>query len=288
MAIKSPYCRRLRGPLPVIKINRMKKRVAGLMIVSLVGLSSCVKKLASVVDQAAEPMTTSSSIKEDTSISYQSDNLQIVEINSQVFVHVSYLQTNDFGKVACNGMIYISKSEAIVFDTPTDEKASLELINWIQKEKRKRIKAVVVTHFHEDCLGGIAAFHNLGVQSISNNRTIEILKSNEQSQLPTIGFDDEKQVDIGGQTVYLSFFGEGHTRDNIVGYIPSEKALFGGCLIKSVNATKGFLGDANTSAWSATVQRIKDQFPEVSIVVPGHGNPGGAELLAYTIRLFKE
>jgi metallo-beta-lactamase class B len=72
-----------------------------------------------------------------------------------------------------------------------------------------------------------------------------------------------------------------------VGYFPSDNVLFGGCLIKEMQATKGFLGDANVKNWSATVRKVKHAFPSVKLVIPGHGQIGGQELLDYTIKLFK-
>jgi len=73
-----------------------------------------------------------------------------------------------------------------------------------------------------------------------------------------------------------------------VGYVPSEKALFGGCLLKHVNASKGNLADANTSEWSSSVAKIKKEYPDLEIVIPGHGKNGGIELLDYTIKLFQQ
>jgi len=63
--------------------------------------------------------------------------------------------------------------------------------------------------------------------------------------------------------------------------------MFGGCLIKELNATKGYLGDANTKDWSSTVLKVKSAYPNVKIIVPGHGNYGDQKLLDYTIQLFK-
>jgi len=34
-----------------------------------------------------------------------------------------------------------------------------------------------------------------------------------------------------------------------VGYFPKENIIFGGCLIKAIDASKGYLGDANTADW---------------------------------------
>jgi metallo-beta-lactamase class B len=47
------------------------------------------------------------------------------------------------------------------------------------------------------------------------------------------------------------------------------------------------LGDANISEWSGTVQSVKRKYGNAKIVLPGHGKPGGMELLDYTIELFK-
>jgi metallo-beta-lactamase class B len=44
--------------------------------------------------------------------------------------------------------------------------------------------------------------------------------------------------------ITAKFFGEGHTKDNVVGYFPSENVMFGGCLVKELNASKGYLGFA--------------------------------------------
>jgi metallo-beta-lactamase class B len=74
---------------------------------------------------------------------YYSETLQIEQIAPNTFVHISYLNTNDFGKVACNGMIVISDSEAFVFDTPANDPASLELINWLENDQKAKVKGVV-------------------------------------------------------------------------------------------------------------------------------------------------
>lgn len=228
------------------------------------------------------------SFQEKADYVYSSDQLKIEALSERVFMHISYLTTNDFGKVDCNGLIFLNGDEAIVFDTPTNDKASAELIDWIKTTKHKRIKAVVVTHFHDDCLGGLKQFHTSGAQSYANNKTIQLAQSRGVAELPASGFDQSFEFTVGGQAVLATFFGAGHTEDNVVGYVPSEEALFGGCLIKCMNASKGFLGDANLPAWPQTVRLIKEKHPRLKIVIPGHGPNGGSELLDYTIRLFQQ
>jgi metallo-beta-lactamase class B len=72
----------------------------------------------------------------------------------------------------------------------------------------------------------------------------------------------------------------------VVGYFEKEQVLFGGCLIKELDATKGYLGDALVGEWSATVGQVKNAYPKLKWVVPGHGKVGDVSLLDYTIQLF--
>ncbi len=202
-------------------------------------------------------------------------------------MHVSYLATKSFGKVACNGMVLIDDKEAIVFDTPTDDSVSLELIRWIEQDKKASVKAVVINHFHIDCLGGLQVFHERNIPSYANNLTIDLAKADD-AILPQHGFDGSLELQVGKQTVINTHFGEGHTKDNLVSYVPQEEVLFGGCLIKSLKSGKGNLADANTDEWSNTVRKIKQAYPTLKHVIPGHGRFGGADLLDYTVAMFEK
>lgn len=218
---------------------------------------------------------------------YESENLQIQQISSHTFLHVSYLNTDDFGKVACNGMIVIDENEALVFDTPANEEASKELITWLTKEQNTEVKAVVATHFHWDCLGGLNEFHLNGIPSFASNKTIELAKT-AGYPIPENGFKKKMNLQAGNLKVINQYLGEGHTKDNFVSYVPSDQVIFGGCMIKSLGAGKGNLEDATIEDWSATVSKVKSTFPETMIVIPGHGKIGGTELLDYTIEMFSK
>jgi metallo-beta-lactamase class B len=218
---------------------------------------------------------------------YKSDKLVIQKITDHVYQHTSFLETENFGKVPCNGVVFFDKKEAVVFDTPTDDAASLELINWVEGTLDCQIMAIIPTHTHADCLGGLAAFHKHNISSYANNLTIALARMRNLS-IPKNGFDKFLDLTIGNKNVIAEFCGEGHTKDNIIGYFPREKVMFGGCLIKESGAGKGNLEEANIQAWSATVAKVKEKYPDTKIVIPGHGKPGGTELLDYTFKLFEK
>lgn len=223
----------------------------------------------------------------DSTIVYQTENLIIKKLSVHIYKHISYLDTDNFGKVACNGMLVLNENKGIIFDTPTNNKSSQELIDFVTDELESEIMAMIPTHFHEDCIGGIAKFEEYDIQTYCSNQTIKLLKKNGvKLSNPIKSFENKITLNIGSKKVFVEYFGEGHTKDNIITYFPDDNALFGGCLIKELGADRGYIGDANTNEWSKTVEKVKLKYPNAKIVIPGHGHWGGIELLDYTIKLF--
>ncbi len=241
-----------------------------LLVITLTFLYSCINK-----QDGFKPIEV-----------YKSEDLIITQITENTFEHTSFKHTNDFGNVPCNGIFLRNGDEIVVFDTPINNKSSEELIKWIKETLHCEINVIIPTHFHDDCLGGLQAFHDNGISSYGYFKTIERAFDNNFT-LPKNSFKDSLVLKVGHLTTITKFFGEGHTKDNVVTYIPSENLLFGGCLIKALDATKGYLDDANVDEWSNTVAKIKKQYPDLKTVVPGHGDFGDTKLLNYTIKLFR-
>ena len=214
---------------------------------------------------------------------YESETLKILPISENTYRHVSYLKTETTGVVACNGVVYIHDNEAVLFDSPTNPQATEELIDWIRNTKKAQLKGVFFTHFHIDCIGGQAVLQNEEIPIYAHEKTFDRMDKPEGLYV----FRDPVRLMVGGKEVVGRHLGEAHTEDNIVCHVPSEDLLFGGCMVKSIGAKKGNLADANVSEWSRTVARVKAEYPKLKTVVPGHGKPGGTELLDYTITLFK-
>lgn len=253
-----------------IQINRLIMKQLFIGIILIYSLNGNTQNLLKI-----EPKTV-----------FESNQLKIIQITPNAYQHISYLQTNDYGNVPCNGLIVTNNKEAVVFDTPVNDSSSNQLIAWIKTTLQSKIKAIVPTHFHNDCLGGLKAFHENHIPSFANTKTIDLAKSNNYVA-PTDEFNDSTILTVGKQNILIKYFGEGHTKDNVVAYFPNEELLFGGCLIKELDASKGYLGDANTNTWSTTVMKIKKAFPNLKTVIPGHGEIGDTALLDYTIQLFK-
>jgi len=222
---------------------------------------------------------------QQTKIIYETPDLRIEQVTANSYIHVSNLNTTS-GKFACNGMVLVNDGEAMVLDTPVSDSLSVLLIQWIETQLKCRVKGVVVHHFHEDCLGGLAAFHERHIPSFASQMTID-LAWEKGLVLPQFEFESDMELSLGENKIQLFYLGAGHTDDNIVSYFPQDKLLFGGCLIKSMGANKGNVADADPNHWAKSVARVRKQFDAAAIVIPGHGTKGGTELLDYTIQLFR-
>jgi len=210
--------------------------------------------------------------------------IKFIQLKPNVYQHISYLKTQTWGLVGCNGAVYIQGKEAIIFDTPTNDKSSEVLYESLAKSGIK-VVGVVVNHFHDDCLGGLKYFHKKGVKSYSSKLTQKFAKE-DSVEVPLVGFENELKLKLGKKIITNVHLGAAHTRDNIVSYLDDEKVLFGGCMVKALEAGRGYLGDADVTKWSETIEKVKKRFPKAEIVIPGHEDAGGQELLDYTAKMF--
>lgn len=223
--------------------------------------------------------------KKEVDSNYKSENLVLEKLSEHVWLHTSYLKTEQWGKVPCNGIVVIDDGEAIIIDTPTNEESAIELLEWLNKNNLTT-KAAIPTHFHVDCLAGLAYYHSKGIPSYGSALTAKLANDSNFTS-PQNTFLDSLTLHVDDHPIQLIFEGSGHTKDNIIAYIPSDKVLFGGCLIKGEGWSKGNLADADTIEWANSVMKIMLDFPEVKTVVPGHGKVGDIALLEYTIKMFE-
>ena len=215
-----------------------------------------------------------------------SEHLTITKLSEHSYIHTSMITLANGQKFGCNGFVYKNKNEAYIFDSPANEKALIDLIQWLQNDQKTKVKGAIFSHFHRDAALGMELYAKHHIPTMSSAKTAALL-GKENKPLPNQTFKDSITLQLGNKKIISSFFGEAHTIDNIVSYFPEEELIFGGCMIKCMEASKGNLADANTRAWSHSVHNIKQAYPNLKTVIPGHGDYGDAQLLDYTITLFE-
>lgn len=190
--------------------------------------------------------------------------------------------------VSGNGLILVSGPSAMLIDLPWNDEQTMIIAEWIDASHQAKIEFVVPTHHHQDCAGGLSAAHEAGAESWALHKTTVKLYD-AGGVIPKKSFTNEKILDCGDLRVELFYPGPGHTDDNIVAWLPDRKVLFGGCLLRSADAVNlGNIEEADLEAYPKTLEKLEGRYEDAEIVVPGHGEPGGKELIKHTIDLSKK
>jgi metallo-beta-lactamase class B len=213
------------------------------------------------------------------------ENIYLQRVSENAYIHVSVDDMAGFGQVSSNGMIFTYNGEAFLFDSPASESSTRSLVTWLTDSMKLKIVGFVPNHWHVDCMAGLDYLHSQGIPSYANQLTIDIARSNHLPE-PQNGFTDSLNLKLGDRDIWLYYFGAAHSLDNIVVWLPSEKVLFPGCMIKAMGSVNlGNTADGDVKDYPATISKVKARFPGAVVVIPGHGNCGGTGLVEHTLEL---
>ena len=218
----------------------------------------------------------------------QKMNLKITPIDSQFLVHTSYKKL-DGNVVPANGLIVNTPEGVLLVDATWDDRQARQLLRWIRKHLKRKVFLCIITHSHADRIGGIAY---LKKKKIDVESTPEIARRAVAGGFPSplTGFKNDNRFGIGDKVDVRVFFpGQGHTPDNMVVWFPKERVLFGGCLVKSVDATDlGNIAEASLEEWPRTMRYLIEQCPDPRWVIPGHFGWDKPGALEHTLQLLEE
>jgi glyoxylase-like metal-dependent hydrolase (beta-lactamase superfamily II) len=195
----------------------------------------------------------------------------------------------------CNNIIIEMKDYLIVVDANYPSGARLAL----QAAKRisdKPVKYVFDTHHHGDHLYGNAVWTQAGAITLAHIGVADELRRYEPARWqsasksrpdvaelradapepPKQTFDKSPFV-LKDSTREVRFysFGWAHTRGDGFVYLPKEKVLCTGDAV--VNGPYNNTADANIGNWPSVLRNA--QRLDATYVLPGHGEPGGKELV---------
>lgn len=214
-----------------------------------------------------------------------SEDIFLEQLSENVFLHETFKYYKKMGRIGANGLVVVSGKEALLIDTPWNNRLTAVLCDWFLKEKGITINQVVGGHSHIDCLGGLGEMHRRGARSYGYSLTAAFAREKD-NPVPKHVFDDSMTLTLGTKKIVMQFCGAGHTRDNIVVWLPEEKILFGGCLVKALNwKGLGYMKEGDLASYPGTIDRVMKQFPDARMVVPGHGQRGTRMLLTHTRQL---
>ena len=195
----------------------------------------------------------------------------------------------------CNNIIIEMKDYLIVVDANFPSGARLAM-DAAKKVSSKPVKYVFDTHHHGDHAYGNPLWTQAGATTLAYRGVAEEMKRYEPARWqstakirkdvadmhrdapePPMKTFDQSPFILRDSTreVRFYFFGWAHTRGDGFVYLPKEKVLCTGDAV--VNGPYNFTADANVGNWPAVVRNAEKL--EVEHVLPGHGGPGGREVL---------
>lgn len=215
-----------------------------------------------------------------------SAKLNITRLTGDLYVFTTY-NTYKGSQVPANGMYLVTDKGVAMFDTPWDTTQFQPLLDSIQLRHHQPVVFCVSTHSHEDRTGGLAYYRSKGIRTYTTRLTDSLCVLQHHNRAEFL-MKSDTTFQLGSYHIQTFYGGPGHTPDNIVIWFEEQRALFGGCLIKSTEATDlGNLSDANVKAWPATLRKIDLKFPDRNYVIPGHQSWKNKEAIRHTIKLIR-
>jgi len=172
-----------------------------------------------------------------------------------------------------------------------------EILQEIRKTTSKPVKFVFNTHYHHDHTFGNAIFADAGATIVSTAKTAEEMRSLGQyewdhgsgysgrnmkgyrREFPSLLFNDTIVFDDSIHRVELIRMGPAHTGGDGVAFLPKEKILITGDLFINGNPWGNNVADADADydKWLNVLETMAGW--NVTIVIPGHGEPATTEQL---------
>ncbi|WP_244309927.1 subclass B1 metallo-beta-lactamase [Leptospira mtsangambouensis] len=265
----------------ILSSSPSKKRIHILILVfCIAGFSFFHCQL----EKISEPPSVISLPPESNQPLPSSERLEWQKIKETVWIHRSFGEFQ--GQVfSANGLVVLSNKGVVVIDTPWTESQTEELFSEIQTKFQKEILFLIVTHAHDDRMAGVPLFQKRNIPVYSTSLTAKLAKERGFGKTNPI-LDIQTRFALGNESIEVFFPGHGHSADNIVVWLAHTHILFGGCLVKALDAENlGNVKEADLNEWPNSVKRVLSRYPDAEVVVPGHGDWGKLDLLRHTIRL---
>ena len=218
-----------------------------------------------------------------------------------------WFREGDMEQGHCNNVIIEMKDYLVVIDANYPSGARGAMAD-CKRLSRKPVKYVFDTHHHGDHIYGNAVWTEAGSTTIAFPGVAAEMKRLEPARWlaavqsrPDVAelhrdTPEPPKQDIsapqfvlndGQRKIEFLHFGWAHTRGDGFAYLPKEEVLCTGDAV--VNGPHNATMDANIGNWPTVLRAVEKL--KVKFVLPGHGVPGGRELIAgqeqFMVELYK-
>lgn len=210
---------------------------------------------------------------------------RLLKVRDGVWVHVAMQDIGNGLVYPSNGLVVQDGEGLLLVDTAWGGENTAALLAVIESEIGLPVHRAVSTHFHDDRVAGVDTLRGAGIQTYATPLTRRLAES-EGNEVPDHVIDGlaEPGNAVRFGPVEILYPGAGHSVDNLIVYVSEARVLFGGCAVhEAARESPGNVADADLNAWVMSISRVQARYPEAQLVIPGHGIPGGPELLSHTI-----
>jgi metallo-beta-lactamase class B len=214
----------------------------------------------------------------------KTSKLDIVHLTGDAYVYSTYHEYK--GNLISSNSVYLLTSDgAVLFDTPWDSTQFQPLLDSIKFKHGKKVVLCIATHSHEDRTGGLEFYRQKGIKTYTTRQT-DLISQVKQEKRAEFLLEKDSTFQVGQYKFQTFYPGPGHTPDNIVIWVNKSKILYGGCFVKSTEASDlGNLADANVAAWPQSIKHVQQRFKHPKYVIPGHQGWSSRLSLIHTLDL---
>ena len=189
-----------------------------------------------------------------------------------------------------NTGVVVGADAVMIIDATATPVMAQDVIRHVRRITDKPIRYVTLTHYHAVRVLGASGYRAEGLQHIiASQDTRDLIVERGQQDMdseigrfprlfqavesipgltwPTLTFRGELTLWLGDLEVRLMQLGRGHTKGDIVVWLPQQRILFSGDLVEAESAC--YAGDAYLADWPQTLERVAALEPEK--LVPGRG-----------------
>ena len=213
--------------------------------------------------------------------------LQISHLTGDFYVYKTF---HDYKGtlISANAMYLVTDKGVVLFDAPWDQTQFQPLLDTIRARHNKDVIMCFATHSHEDRAGGLGFYEQKGIKTYTIKATDQILKEKNEKRAKFV-IPNDTTFTVGQHSFEVYYPGKGHAPDNIIVWFNKEKILYGGCFIKSTEATDlGYLGDADVKDWEKSIKKVQTKFKNPKYIITGHDDWKDLNSLNHTLKLVKE
>jgi glyoxylase-like metal-dependent hydrolase (beta-lactamase superfamily II) len=187
-----------------------------------------------------------------------------------------------------NAGFVVTRDGVVVFDALGTPVLGSEFVDAIRKVTAAPIRRVIISHYHADHFYGLPALKDAGAEiwahraarSYIDSEAAQLrLAERRESLAPWVGADmrlvpadrwleGETSFRMGTLSFRVFPVGPAHTPEDLAMFVEGEEVLFVGDLMFAGRIP--FVGDADSRAWIAAIDRIVKFNPK--IMIGGHGD----------------